>query len=65
MESQGTPDSQNNLERKQTWGPCASQFQKILMKQQSNKCDTGIKIDTQTDGTEESAKNKFLHIWHM
>ena len=45
MESQGTLDSQNNLEKKQTWGPCTSWFQKILMKQHSNECDTGINTD--------------------
>ena len=35
------------------------------MKQHSNECDTGINTDKQTDGTEQSAKSRFLHIWHM
>ena len=49
METQGTPNSQNNTANEgQTWGLHISSVQKNLLQHYSKKCGTGIK----TNGTE-------------
>ena len=52
MESQGTVNSQNNLEKEQTRGSHFLILKPTTELQQSKQCDTGTKTDIQTNGTE-------------
>ena len=60
MNSQGTPNCQNNLEREQSWKIHISWFQNLL---QSNQDSVTLAWEqTQANGIEQKAQ-KPLHIW--
>ena len=68
MESQATPNSQNNFEKEQSWSTHTYWFQNLLQSYSNQKCDTSRKTDIYTNWIElraQKLKLTYMVKWFL